>query len=471
MPVVPFVGGTYQMEAVSFDAQRCVNMYVLMSEVGDSKSPIALRSVAGLRSFTTVGDGPIRGSLETNGRAFCVSSDGFYEVFADGTSTLHGELDTLVTLCQMQENPTQIMIIDKSFGYIFTKATNAFQKITDVDFPTPSSLTFQDGYFVVSIAGSSSFAISNLNNGLTWDLADRLAVEGNPDELVAIRSNKSNLWAFGRKTTEVLQNTGAAVFPFSRIGGAFIQTGCASPDTIVNLDNSLIWLGIDENGDSIIWRSNGYSAQRISTQAIERKISESSLFNESYAWSYHERGHAFYVIQVKGLNTTLFYDITTGLWHERTYRDPVTGMEKQHRGANHMFAFNKHLVGARDSNNIYEMSLDFYDDAGDPLVKKRISPHYDQEKRLITHRQFEIDMEVGVGLVSGQGSDPQIMMQYSDDGGNTWSNELWRDIGKIGKKKTRVRWNKLGKTRDRVYSIEVSDPVFIQINEAIVNGI
>ena len=80
-------------------------------------------------------------------------------------------------------------------------------------------------------------------------------------------------------------------------------------------------------------------------------------------------------------------------------------------------------------------------------------------------------MDVGVGLVTGLGSDPQIMMRYSDDGGHTWSSELWRDIGKIGKYKTRVKWNKLGRSRDRVYDVFISDPVFVQFNEAILNGV
>ena len=62
------------------------------------------------------------------------------------------------------------------------------------------------------------------------------------------------------------------------------------------------------------------------------------------------------------------------------------------------------------------------------------------------------------------------MLQYSDSGG-AWSDELWRDIGKIGAYKTRVRWHKLGRSRDRVYRIRISDPVFVQINEAILNGV
>lgn len=458
------------MEAVSFDNQRCVNLYPLISESGTSKSPTALRGTAGLELYAEFGGGSIRGGIESANRAFFVSGDGFYEVFTDGSSTLHGTLNSQTGICELEENPTQIMIIDGTDGYIFNRTTNTFQQITDPDFPQPVSLTFQDGYFIVVEANSSKFWISNLNNGLAWDASDNTTVESSPDNLVAVISDSSNLWLFGTKSTEIYQNTGASPFPFQVISGAAIETGCAAAGTVQEIDNAIYWLGTDENGNAIIWRSNGYNAQRVSTQAIEFKIEGSTNFQESYAWVYHERGHAFYLLQVKGLNTTLVYDISTGAYHERVYRNPETNKEEQHRGACHIFFNQTHLVGDRENNKVYKQSLNIYSDDGDPIVRERITPHYDEERRLISHAQLELDMEVGVGLVSGQGSDPQIMLQYSDDGGKTYSSELWKTIGKMGNYRTRVKWNKLGQARDRVYRIRISDPVFVQINEAYLNG-
>ena len=150
MPVVPFVGSSYQMDAVSFDTQRTVNLYLIMSETGSSKSPAALRATPGLEEFTTVGGGPIRGGIESQERCFFVSGSGFYEVETDGTTTLHGSLDTNVGLVDLEENPTQIMLIDGLYGYVFNKTTDSFAKITDADFPVPSDLKFHDGYFIVT---------------------------------------------------------------------------------------------------------------------------------------------------------------------------------------------------------------------------------------------------------------------------------------------------------------------------------
>lgn len=470
MPVVPFVGPSYQMESVSFDNQRCVNLYLIMSESGTSKSPSALRCTPGLELFATIGGGPIRGGIESANRCFFVSGNEFYELDSSGVSTLHGTLDTNVGLVDMEENPTQIMIVDGTYGYTFNKTTDTFTKISDVDFPVPSDLTFQDGYFIVTEKDTSKFWISNINDGATWDSLDYTTVESSPDDLVGVISDRSNLWLFGTKTTEIFQNTGSGTFPFQRFSGTVIETGCAAQATIQRIDQAIFWLGTDENGDAIVWRSNGYNAIRVSTQAIERKISESTNFNESSAWVYHERGHAFYCLQVKGLKTTLCLDLATGLWHERLYRNTLTNEEEQHRGSCHVFFAQKHLIGDRESGKIYRMALDIYDDNGDAMPRIRISPHYDEQKSLISHNKFELDMEVGVGLQSGQGSNPLVSLSYSDDGGHTWSSELNRSIGAVGKYFTRVRWQKLGKSRDRVYKVVITDPIYVQINEAIING-
>jgi hypothetical protein len=75
-------------------------------------------------------------------------------------------------------------------------------------------------------------------------------------------------------------------------------------------------------------------------------------------------------------------------------------------------------------------------------------------------------METGVGLADGQGSSPQIMLSWSDDGGKTWGNERWASAGRIGEYRHRVRWYRLGAFRQRVLRVQVSDPVPITIAAA-----
>lgn len=58
---------------------------------------------------------------------------------------------------------------------------------------------------------------------------------------------------------------------------------------------------------------------------------------------------------------------------------------------------------------------------------------------------------------------PQVMLRWSNDGGRTWSNEVWASAGRVGEYRTRARWRRLGRGRDRVYEITVSDAIKIVI--------
>lgn len=465
-----FVGPTYTMDAVSFDAQRCINLYPMVSESGTSKSQAALRSCPGYSLFATAGGGPIRGAkTSANGRAFVVSGNTLYELDEAGTATSRGTLSTFTTRVSIAENKTQMIIVDGTYGYIFTYASNNFAVIADGDFPACEIVTYLDGYFIVPKFGTNDFYISAINDGTSWDALDFSNAAAGPDNLISLIADSGNLWLFGSQTTEVFNNTGNALFPFERIDGAIIQTGCAAPHTVQSFDNTIAWLGVDEQGRGVVWRANGYQAQRMSNQAIEAIIATASDFTDSYAYVYHEQGHVFYCLQINNLNTTLVYDGATGLWHERQYFNNTTNEAEKHKGGCHFFFNQKNLIGDRDSGKIYQQALSIYSHDGDEMHRERISPHIQDEKKNISFSNFELDCEVGVGLQSGQGSDPQVMMQYSDDGGNTWSIERWTSAGAAGKYKTRVRWARCGSARDRVWKIRYSEPTQFQINEAYFN--
>lgn len=94
-----------------------------------------------------------------------------------------------------------------------------------------------------------------------------------------------------------------------------------------------------------------------------------------------------------------------------------------------------------------------------PVRRLRQTAHLSDEQVWLFFSKFQLDCETGVGLNSGQGSDPQVMLSWSDDGGHTWSEEQWMSAGKIGEYKRRVIWRRLGRSRDRVWRIVVSDPV------------
>lgn len=61
----------------------------------------------------------------------------------------------------------------------------------------------------------------------------------------------------------------------------------------------------------------------------------------------------------------------------------------------------------------------------------------------------------------------QMMMQMSQDGGHTFGNERWADIGAQGNFQQRVIWNKVGMARDALFRFRMTDPVkFVIANGA-----
>lgn len=62
----------------------------------------------------------------------------------------------------------------------------------------------------------------------------------------------------------------------------------------------------------------------------------------------------------------------------------------------------------------------------------------------------------------------QVMLQVSKDGGHTFGNELWQQMGKEGDYKKQLSWRRLGVSRDFVFRVRVTDPAkVVLINAAL----
>jgi hypothetical protein len=275
------------------------------------------------------------------------------------------------------------------------------------------------------------------------------------------------VWAFGTNSIEVWYDSGATDFPLQRIQGAFNELGCAAPYSVAKMDNGLFWLGRDRRGQGIVYRANGYTGVRISTHAVEWQIQQYADLSDAIGYTYQQDGHSFYVLIFPTANTTWVYDAATQAWHERA--GFVNGFFTRHRSNCQMAFNNKIVVGDFEDGNIYAFDLDDYSDNGEIqkwLRTWRALPTGTNTLKRTAQHTLQLDCESGVGINSGQGEDPQVMLRFSDDGGHTWSNESWKSMGKIGEYYKRVIWRRLGMTlklRDRVYEVSGTDPVKIAI--------
>jgi hypothetical protein len=326
---------------------------------------------------------------------------------------------------------------------------------------------YLDGYFVFIEPNSQKLWVTALLDGTQIDPLDFASAEGNPDNIVSMIVDHREVWLFGSNSTEVWYNAGLSDFPLVRIQGAYNELGCAAPYSIAKMDNQIYWLGKDARGQGMVFRAAGYMGQRISTHAIEWQLQQYTDLSDAVGYTYQQDGHSFYVLNFPSADTTWVFDVATSAWHERASFS--NGEFNRHRGNSQMFFNGETVIGDYQNNKIYKFDLDVYADDG--AIQKwlrswRALPTGANNLTRTIQHAMQLDCETGVGLNIGQGSDPQVMLRFSDDGGHTWSNEHWKSMGRIGEYGNRTIWRRLGATmkiRDRVYEVSGTDPVRIYI--------
>ena len=461
----PILGGSYVARSVNAADSRMVNLFPEGIPEG-GKEAAFLNRAPGLRLLATVGDGPIRGLWRMGDYGYVVSGKELYRLNPDWTSLYIGNLSGTGPV-SIADNGTQMFIACNGPSFIYNSTTEEFAQIADTDFPGAVTVGYLDGYFVFNEPQSQRVWVTSLLDGTAIDPLEFASAEGSPDQLVAAIVDHREAWLFGTNSIEVWYDAGSADFPLQRIQGAFNEIGLAAAYSVAKLDNGLFWLGSDSRGQGIVYRSNGYTGKRISTHAVEWQIQQYGDISDAIGYTYQQDGHAFYVLVFPSEDTTWVYDVSTELWHERAGFHE--GQFVRHRG-NCQMAYNGEVViGDFENSNVYAFDLNVYADNGSIqrwLRSWRALPTGKNDLNRTAQHTLQLDCETGVGLNTGQGSDPQVMLRWSDDGGHTWSNEHWSSMGKIGRYGYRTFWRRLGMTmkiRDRVYEVSGTDPVKITI--------
>lgn len=474
--LVGFVGSSHKDRCVSFDAQRCINMYPQTSASGTSKTAAKLVSAPGLAvfcDFTPIVNRGVRGMLQFDANSlFVVAGPKVLRIDLNGVATLIGTIPSADTPVSMASNGTTIMFVTGPKGYVINTTTNAVTEFVDASFSGADAVYFIAGSFVFNKTGTGQFWATN-PYAVTINPLWFATAEGSPDPLVTLAVNNQEVWLFGTETLEVWVNDGGAGFPYSRVPGVFIEQGCAAKNSVVKTDvngaGTLFWLSANAQGQGVVYRTAGLAASRASNDSLEQEIATYGTISDAVGYAYQQEGHNFYVLTFPTQNVTWVYDTTTATWCQRAWLD-VDGSFSRHRSNCHAFFGRKNLVGDWDIGKIYQMSTQVYTDAGNPLVRLRSSPHVSQNNQRMSHSNVEFLIETGVGLPSGQGSDPKVMLRWSDDFGHTFRNSRTKSIGKQGEFRKRVRFTRLGQSRDRVYELSYSEPTPFTIMGAQINA-
>jgi hypothetical protein len=487
-----FCGGSYTVQSVNADAQRCVNLYPEVNELGTGRSKTALMPTPGLASIATLSGVP-RAQLEFNGRLFVVAGVNLYEIklISSGSYGIPIQVSSTVLNgstpmindglpASIVASQTQLLIASGGSVYLLVLATNAFSQVPATNFtlatgPAPViQVAFVDSFFLALIKNSQTISISNVFDAGNWNLNGQIVVSVYPENVVGMIVDHREVWLRGTKKSVVYYASGS-INVFDVQPGSLIEQGGVAPFAADRLDNSLFWLGGDDKGNAIAWRAAGYNAQRISTHATEFAWQNYSQRSDAVSYTYQRFGHSFWIVLFPSANNgngaTWAFDTASNLWHERDFLNEQNGQSVGHPSWNHAFWNEAHIVGDWRSTALYHMDDSFFSNAGTPIVRLRRAPHISTELEVLKHSRFELDMEAGITTVVLNGGDgPFVYLRWSDDGGHTWSKAQPRSAGATGQYKTRIRWNRLGRARIRTYEISCSEPIPVRFVDAYVNG-
>lgn len=423
MNIPGFLGPTYPNRSGNYQPDRTINWYPELNPSPDAKTVLALVGVPGTKQFTVAGAGPIRGMYACNKCLYVVSGPSLYVMSSDNVVT--GPVGTLATssgsvgmkfngLATSGVGGNQIGIVDGEHLYIFNVVTMAWSLV--ILAIKPASITYLDGYFIITAKDTMLAFSSNLYDGITWNALATAAISAAPDNLVGCCNQNQEVWFIKEYTTELWYDAGVATssgFPFARVPGAVINCGTSAPGSVVSGSDAIYMVGnvrSDDAGHLIgVVALAGSSSTVISPVAINYQLSQMETVADAYGFMFSMEGHTFLVLTFPTANWTIIYDTTTQMWHERmtggqdNSNNLIGGLAVNKWNASCYSMFNKkHCIGDTVNGNIYEMSSNFGTENGEPITCTRITANlFDREglDNLFVHR-LEVDIDAGEPLLA-----------------------------------------------------------------------
>lgn len=281
-----------------------------------------------------------------------------------------------------------------------------------------------------------------------------------PDNTIALCSNGSKLYTFGERSWQVFSYNDDKNNPFSSPDNAAGNIGIKAPNSLAMLGNTVLWLGSSDIGDNGVFMIRDTTITRISTQDIEREITQIVNPENAYSSIWQEHQHVFYSITFEDSKKTFVYDINEDAWHYRASYD-----DKKHLTFwryNHVtFAYGKQYVGTKDALCYMDENC-YTEHDGRVMLKMRRGgvltsvdcPFFiDSAELIVNNGQHSFNDQYGDLELN-----PRVSIRYSWDGA-TFSDYEDYYLGKIGRYEySTTAWH-LGMGKYFTLEISTTEPV------------
>jgi hypothetical protein len=472
MKPVSLFGSGVDSYSKAVTAQRRLNCFY-DSRPDSDKSPIVVRGTPGSSLWITLPTFPVRGMYVQNNYLYAVAGKVLYKITPAGAITSIGTLTTSTGYVSFADNNVQLLLVDGTNGYIYTLITGSYAQsalntagsfgtITDANFPAgATSAAFIDGRFLTNLGASRQCYGSYTYDGTNWGATSPASVlyftkENSSDLLLKVNVFEGTIALWGGSSIEFWQDVGGATMPYQRVTGSTSIYGLAAVLSVAIAGGVELFLANSPSNGVQICALTGYQPAVVSTPDIDHIINSFTTISDAVAFNYLVDGHDMYQLTFPTAGRSFLYDTNMRIWSEaQTGTVPYT-----RHIANYSVDFGQSLVFSDATTGLmYTQNQNAYTDNGAIIMRQVVSKHICNAGNIFAISELYLDMDTGEGLQSGQGSQPQIMLETSKDMGRTYGQPRSIDIGAVGQYKVRAIARRFGQARDFVFRITMTDPV------------
>jgi len=331
-------------------------------------------------------------------------------------------------------------------------------------FYPPVIPAYQDGYGLYPRQRSQRFYYTAIED---FSRVDPVAYESAityADNIAGAASMNQELYVIGTDSMQLYHTSNNADLPFLPRTNLVINYGCIAPYTIqVGSDNILFMLARNKSGDRIIINIENYDVKTISTEPLMDELTTYSRVDDAFAYIIEMTTNIFYIISFPSADKTWVYNLKMDQWAEwssewdNTFPEELPTRQGMFRGSCHVVFDGKNIVGDLASGKLYSFTDRFNKDHDRNIFHQRTAKCLYGDDDWITMNSLIIDVQRGETLIN---SPPQLMLQISRDGGQTWGSEMWRTSGNTGAYRHRALWTNLGTARNFTFRLTVTDSAY-----------
>lgn len=264
------------------------------------------------------------------------------------------------------------------------------------------------------------------------------------------------------------------------------EHGLYARNTVASTSGIIFYVGQSDFATLSINSIQGTSVAKVSPVWVDEMLRNHEV---GYGFSYNRDGHSFYCLELKSnemgkSDKTLVYDLTSNQWHFRVSRIVDSSLLYMWT-PRFVVRYNKRLLcGSNRYNSIFFLDDEyFYEDTDTtplPLYRSRISPMMVNEYKPFNFLQMSLEGSVGTaqtyqvkqdvwnpttGVVTiTHDYNPKILLEVSNDGGNTYNGVYEAFLGRRGDYSFRTIWNNLGNYRLCVLRLTYTEPTPFIVN-------